>query len=125
MSKDILMVFLGGGVGSLCRYSVGEYAKSVFHHNFPLQTFLVNFIGCIVIGFSMDYLSKHPSFSVWIPILVVGFCGGFTTFSAFGFETFSMIQKQQFSTFIYYTLGSIIFCLLGCLIGVFISKQLS
>ncbi|MBK9212283.1 MAG: fluoride efflux transporter CrcB [Saprospiraceae bacterium] len=125
MTKDILMVFLGGGVGSLFRYSVGEYIKSTFQSNIPLHTFLVNFLGCIVIGFSMDYLTKHPSFSVLTPLLIVGFCGGFTTFSAFGFETYEMLQRQQYGTFFYYTIGSIIFCLLGCLIGVFISEQLS
>jgi len=125
MIKDILMVFVGGGVGSLCRYSVGEYVKSAFQPNIPIQTFLVNFLGCIVIGFSLDYFTKHPSFSILTPLVVVGFCGGFTTFSAFGYETYSMLQRQQYGTFFYYTIGSIIFCLLGCLIGVFISKNLS
>ncbi|MGB7394940.1 MAG: CrcB family protein, partial [Pricia sp.] len=87
--KQWLLVFIGGGFGSLLRYLISKTFNDYFAH-FYLGTFLVNVLGClfigIILGLSMkgNYLSENQ-----ILILATGFCGGFTTFSTFAFEKHS------------------------------------
>ena len=92
-----LIVMAGGAVGSLARYVTGTAIMSRFGGRFPLGTFVVNATGCFLIGVVMTVLTRetapHPN---WRFLLVTGFLGGYTTFSAFAYETFVAAQNGIF-----------------------------
>jgi len=95
--RNILLVGAGGFVGAVLRYLVGG---AVLHHTanwrFPLSTFVVNVVGCLVAGILMALAVKHDSFSPELRLLLfTGLLGGFTTFSAFGVETVYLIQRHE------------------------------
>ena len=115
--KAILMVFLGGGLGSVCRYLAGRWLNQPNSH-IPWGTFVVNITGSLIIGLVLGYAIQRSSMtSNTVIFLVAGFCGGFTTFSAFSFEGLQLLKSGQFGSFIIYTLGSIIIGLLFVWIG--------
>ena len=92
--KHALLVFLGGGLGSAFRYGFGKIFQTV-PGAFPMSTFTVNILGCFLIGIFMGYGLKTETLSENQSILLItGFCGGFTTFSAFAAE------NQLFLTFL-------------------------
>ena len=103
-TKQILMVALGGAVGSVARYKLGGV---VLHHtqpwNFPLSTFFVNVLGCLVIGLLAGLVEHHDLFSMQARLfLFTGLLGGFTTFSAFGYETLFLLRRGLISTSMLY-----------------------
>lgn len=107
MIKNLLYIFLGGGAGSVLRFLISNYTqKTVNINNFPLGTFLVNVIGCFLIGWLTAYFVKVDSYLKFL--LVTGFCGGFTTFSAFSAENFSLWQSGNYGMLILYILLSVI-----------------
>ena len=111
--KQILLVFVGGGVGSALRYGVGKIFKTV-GTGFPWGTFSVNIVGSLLIGLFMGIALKNSSLSEnQTLLLITGFCGGFTTFSAFAYENqvflknishmiMSISQEQHISPDLYY-----------------------
>jgi CrcB protein len=97
MVKTLLLIALGGGVGSACRYLTSLATAKFFSGTFPLATFVVNSIGCFIIGITMGYLERNSALDPNIKFLVItGFCGGYTTFSAFGLENLQLLQQQQY-----------------------------
>jgi CrcB protein len=89
---SVLLVALGGAAGSVLRYSVG---LTFAHARFPYATLIVNAIGCLLIGLALPAWNRAPVLSEPLRLLlVVGFLGGFTTFSAFGHETAVLLQNS-------------------------------
>jgi CrcB protein len=122
--KQFLLVFLGGGIGSLLRFVISRFLNP-YYPNFYLGTFLVNIIGCLLIGilvglsFKNNYLTESQSL-----LLITGFCGGFTTFSSFAFEGHILLKDTSILHFSLYTLSSIIIGVLAVSIGIWLSKML-
>lgn len=113
---NLLAVFLGGGLGSLLRYGISVWMGK-YSANFPYGTLIANFLACLVLGVAFfsftqasNLSSAHKSF------ILVGFCGGFSTFSTFSMETFKLIQQGQTALAVSYVLVSIFLCL-GLLFG--------
>lgn len=104
--KNFLLVFIGGGLGSILRYWIGVLLPSSTN-TFPYATFIVNIIGSLCIGVLFSYFSKYSIQSNKELILITGFCGGFTTFSAFSKECFLLIHQQMWITLISYILLSV------------------
>jgi fluoride exporter len=96
--KAILLVALGGAVGSVARYKVsGWILHNTVDWRFPAGTFAVNVIGCFIAGILAALAEKHDFFSPDVRLLLfTGLLGGFTTFSAFGLETMFLVQKREF-----------------------------
>jgi fluoride exporter len=90
-----LLVFLGGGLGSATRYAIGLFTASAVKTSFPIGTLLSNLLSCVVIGLILLFFQKEGK-PEWVTTLVViGFCGGLSTFSTFSNENLQLIQQQH------------------------------
>ena len=123
MIKNILLVFIGGGLGSSLRFLISKYLNT--GHLIPYGTFMVNIIGSLLLGIFLGWAIKTNTLnSPANLILVTGFCGGFTTFSTFSFENYSLIKSGDYLSFSIYFFGSLIIGILAVFIGILISKLL-
>jgi CrcB protein len=123
MLKNILIVGLGGFIGSTLRYITYLFIDKRFAIAFPLSTFTVNVLGSlllgVVIGLSMkDNLNEHLRL-----LLAVGICGSFTTFSTFALENFNMLNQREIFTSLIYVAASIFFGLIAVFIGQWVGKM--
>ena len=93
--KAILLVALGGAIGSVARYKLSGYVmQHALDWRFPLGTFTVNVVGCLAAGVLAGLAEKHAMFSPDTRVLLfAGLLGGFTTFSAFGLETMHLLKR--------------------------------
>jgi CrcB protein len=120
--KSLLLVFLGGGIGSALRYLVSRSLNGA-PPGFPYGTFIVNIIGSLIIGVILGFALKHHSPSSNTALFIAtGICGGFTTFSAFSYENVMFLKAGDYQTFIIYTLGSILLGLAAVFTGIWIAK---
>jgi CrcB protein len=121
--KQILLVGAGGGIGSIARYLCQRYANIFFPNHFPWGTFGVNVVGCLLIGIIWGISFKSfDSNENWKLFLMVGLCGGFTTFSAFTLEGIGLIREQRLALFFSYVAVSVVLGLLATYIGMRITR---
>ena len=121
MIKNLILVFIGGGLGSSLRYLISKYLNA--GHLLPYGTFLVNVMGSLLLGIILGWAIKSDTLnSPTNLILGVGFCGGFTTFSTFSFENYSLIKSGDYWSFSVYFFGSLILGILAVFVGILISK---
>ncbi|KAB5488318.1 fluoride efflux transporter CrcB [Flagellimonas hadalis] len=123
--KQAFLVFLGGGLGSVLRYLISKPLNPLFQ-NFFLGTFLVNMIGCLLIGFVLGITAKGNLLSSnGALFLATGFCGGFTTFSAFAFEKHHLLRNGELLNFALYMLSSVGVGILAVVLGLWLAKLIS
>jgi CrcB protein len=118
-----MLVFLGGGMGSVIRYITGKYLNAVSDIPFPVATITVNALSSLALGFiAAHYLQRPQADSMWL-LLAVGFCGGFSTFSAFTLELFQFVRNGMMGLALLNIAMSIGVCLLALWAGFVIGKN--
>lgn len=123
MLRTILLVGIGGFLGSIARYGVSHLVNRLVTNPFPFATFVVNIVGCFLIGLFFGlaqrggWMAEHG----WL-VLATGFCGAFTTFSTFALENNALLQEQRITTSIIYTTLSIAIGIILCRIGINLAK---
>ncbi|MBK5271253.1 MAG: fluoride efflux transporter CrcB [Bacteroidia bacterium] len=121
--KNILLIGLGGGIGSIARYLCQKWFSISYTQTFPWGTFVVNLIGCFLIGLVYAASEKGTALSPQTRLfLATGFCGGFTTFSTFAFENMELFRSGDTAYFLLYTIGSVVLGIIGVFGGVAIMK---
>lgn len=95
---NYLLVFIGGGLGSLARYALSLAVSNITTIRFPLATFLANMIACMVLGITVLLLHQKNMSEHWLnELLIVGFCGGFSTFSTFSNDTVKLVENGNYA----------------------------
>ena len=110
MLKQLVLVGAGGAAGSILRFSVSLITARLINSGFPVATFLVNVTGCLLIGFFSGMFISEDSKDIRL-LLITGFCGGYTTFSAFSAENLKLLHSGQ-------TAGAIINILVSVAAGI-------
>ena len=122
--KSLLLVFIGGGVGSALRYLIGKWLNSP-DTGIPYGTFAANILGSLFIGIILGLAAKNNSLnSNQTLLLATGFCGGFTTFSTFAYENHVLLKSGDFASFAVYTIASFIVGFFAVFLGLYIIKWL-
>lgn len=119
--KQILLIGLGGFLGSVLRYGVATISSKWFD-NFHTGTIIVNLLGSLIIGLlvGLSLKQNQPGHS----FLVIGFCGGFTTFSTFAFDNIRLIKADQWVTALSYASISLIGAIACCGVGIWIGNKI-
>jgi CrcB protein len=122
--KHAILVFIGGGFGSVLRFVIGKYLNST-ETGIPYGTFLANILGSLLIGIILGLAAKNSTLSQSQSILLAtGFCGGFTTFSTFAYENHVFLKSGDFTSFALYTIASFVIGFLAVFIGLYLVKYI-
>jgi CrcB protein len=122
--RDLLLVFAGGGTGSIVRYLLGRWVNGYHISVFPLGTMAVNIVACVVLGAVVALADERQILSPATRLLLaVGFCGGFSTFSSYSLETYQLLQKGEYAIALGYMAGSILLCLMATVAGMWAVRQ--
>lgn len=118
-ATHLLLVGIGGFVGSIGRYAVGVWAlQSLGQQKFPWGTFAVNLLGCLLIGLLAALAERYQLFDArWRLLLMTGLIGGFTTFSAFGLETVALLRRGDIGIAVLYVVASVLLGLAAVWLG--------
>jgi fluoride exporter len=114
----VLLVFLGGGIGSVARYLVTLAAVRVLSPDFPFGTLVVNLVGCFFIGFVHTFATLTVRLSPEVRLfLTTGVMGGLTTYSAFNYETLAMFDQGRNASAVVYFLAMVLGCATAGVLG--------
>ena len=120
--KQLLLVFIGGGFGSVLRYAIGKWLNNT-ENGIPFGTFAANILGSLLIGVILGYAAKNETLSQnHTLLLATGFCGGFTTFSTFAYENHVFLKSGDFTSFAFYTIASFAVGFLAVFAGMYVVK---
>ena len=123
MIRNLLLVGLGGGLGTIARFACQKWFADYHPTHFPWGTFLVNITGCLLIGIFWGItLKSFPANESWKLFLMTGICGGFTTFSAFTLESMTLLKEQKTGLFFSYIAASILLGIMATYAGMKLSR---
>lgn len=112
-----LYVFIGGGMGSICRFLLAQWIP-IKAGQIPWATFWANLLSCIIIGVLVGIMEKSTITDQTKWLMIVGFCGGFSTFSTFSIESYQLFQTGYAGVALTYIAINILLCLVGIFVGI-------
>lgn len=125
LNKDFLVISLGAIVGANARYLISRFTAKAFGPVFPYGTLLINVSGSLIVGFFVIWTTERVLADPrWRLLIVVGFCGSFTTFSSFAFETMAYFEQGQWMLMLTNVLTNNLLCLAGALAGMALARVL-
>jgi len=120
-----LLVAFGGAVGSLLRYYAGQWALRLMGPSFPWGTLVVNIVGCFVIGVFAEMIARRFNASEELRLLLItGFLGGFTTFSAFSLDAISLFERGALAAAAAYVVASVGLSMAAVVAGLAVTRAL-
>ena len=123
--KDVLVISIGAIVGANARWVLSRYAARFIGPDFPYGTLFINVTGSFIVGFFMIWATERVLIDPrWRLLVVVGFCGAFTTFSSFAFETMSFFQQGQWLLMWTNFLSNNLLCLGAAVAGMALARTL-
>src|SRR5580693_70244 len=123
---NYLLVFIGGGLGSVLRHIVNVACAKCIGTTFPWGTFIINITGSTVMGLIAGYLAfKGAAAQPWRLFLMTGILGGYTTFSAFSLDTAVLYERGEIGLALFYVLGSVVFSIAGLFAGLALVRHLA
>jgi CrcB protein len=122
--QSILLVFLGGGLGSVIRFLLGKWITSLHAHNFPWGTLVINVIACMFLGIMVGLADQKQIISSTMRVFwTVGFCGGFSTFSTFSIEALELMQNGLATSLLLYVGFSLLLCVAATFAGIYAGEH--
>jgi CrcB protein len=123
MIRAVILVGVGGGIGSIFRYLTATLVNKYIQTAFPWAIFTANILGCLLVGLLLGFFERHQLTNPDLKYLfVTGFCGGYTTFSTFAAENVSLFQSGNTLTAFLYIAASILVGLLAVWVGLSLTK---
>jgi CrcB protein len=121
---QVLAIGLGGALGSMARFGMSTWVYGVLGRNFPYGTFVVNVLGCLIMGVLFVLFTERFSDSLILRAgVLIGVLGGFTTFSSFSIETFNLLDQGETIKAVLYVLGSFFVSFSSTWLGVLIGRK--
>lgn len=122
---QLLAIAAAGALGSVLRFVMSQGINQWTGIKFPLGTLCVNVLGCLLIGFlSMLFIERLATLPIWRAAILIGFLGGFTTFSSFSLDTFNLFEQGYLAGALLNVVSSLVLCLLATVIGVYLGRSL-
>ena len=121
--NSFLAVFIGGGLGSSARFFFSRFIHHYYSGGFPFGILTVNVLSCFILGLLSGQARSISGNSILSQLLITGFCGGFSTFSAFTYDSLEMIRLGNYGMAALNILGSLVLCLLSLIAGFFFSTK--
>ena len=123
--KDFLAISLAAIVGANLRYFLSRLALREFGAVFPYGTLAINIVGSVVVGFFVIWTTERVLLDPrWRLLVVVGFCGSFTTFSSYAFESMAFFEQGQYRLMLLNIFSNNLLCLGGALAGIALARAL-
>jgi CrcB protein len=124
--QKYLLIAVGGALGSIARFWVGSTVAGRLGIRFPYGTLIVNITACIIIGFSLTYMSRRADLNpAWRYLIPVGFIGAYSTFSTYEWETLSTLRSGAFFLAAFYAGGSFLLGLIAVWGGSWLAEAIS
>lgn len=120
---NLLIIALGGALGAVSRFLLGNGVSRALGSALPYGTFVINIVGCFAMGLLMTIIVDREMLpAAWRLFLCVGFLGGFTTFSSFGYEALMLLTEGKLLAALAYVGGSVVLGLVAAAAGVLCAR---
>ncbi|MES2252269.1 MAG: fluoride efflux transporter CrcB [Pseudomonadota bacterium] len=122
MVHKTLLIFLGGGLGSCLRFFITHLLSKTVDTTFPVGILTVNVLGCFLMGTTLGAFNSFATHSLWNSFIIIGFLGGFTTFSSFTNDCIHLLQRGDFGWGALYLIASVLLSIIFLMLGIWFVK---